>query len=95
MEFSAIFHDTTKKYCYAVEKGSFVIRLKTKKDDIKRVTLLYQDKYIPISFVDTRNQIQMEKVASDSYCDYYEANLQIDMVCLRYQFELEDYSGQI
>ena len=46
MEFSAIFHDTTKKYAYALEKGRFVIRLKTKKNDIKRVTLLYQDKYI-------------------------------------------------
>ena len=31
MEFSAIFHDTTKKYAYALEKGCFVIRLKTKK----------------------------------------------------------------
>lgn len=95
MEFSAIFHDTTKKYCYALEKGTFIIRLKTKKNDIKRVTLHYQDKYIPISFMDTRNQMDMEKVASDKYCDYYEACVQMDVVCLRYQFELEDMEGQI
>lgn len=95
MEFSAIFHDTTKKYCYALEKGSFIIRLKTKKNDIKRVTLHCQDKYIPISFMDTRNQMDMEKVASDKYCDYYEACVQMDVVCLRYQFELEDMEGQI
>lgn len=31
MEFSTIFHDTTKKYAYALEKGCFVIRIKTKK----------------------------------------------------------------
>ncbi|MBQ2900523.1 MAG: alpha-glycosidase [Agathobacter sp.] len=95
MEFSAIFHDTTKKYCYALEKGYFVIRLKTKRNDIKRVTLLYQDKYIPINFHDTRASKEMHKIASDNYCDYYEVRLEMDMVCLRYQFELEDYEGQI
>lgn len=95
MEFSAIFHDTTKKYCYALEKGLFAIRLKTKKNDIKRVTLLYQDKYIPIDFFDTRASKDMQKIASDNYCDYYEVQLEMDMVCLRYQFELEDYDGQI
>ena len=94
MEFSAIFHDTTKKYCYALEKGHFVIRLKTKKNDLKRVTLLYQDKYIPIDFYDTRATLEMQKIASDNYCDYYEAQLEMDMVCLRYQFELEDMRGR-
>lgn len=54
MEFSAIFHDTTKKYAYALKKGLFAIRLKTKKNDIKRATLLFQDKYIPVDFFDTR-----------------------------------------
>ncbi len=95
MEFSAIFHDTTKKYVYALEKGHFVIRLKTKKNDLKRVTLHYQDKYIPVDFMDTREQLEMKKVASDNYCDYYEAQLNMDLVCLRYQFELEDSEGQI
>ena len=95
MEFSAIFHDTTKKYAYALEKGLFVIRLKTKKNDIKRVTLLYQDKYIPIDFYDTRERKDMYKIASDNYCDYYEVQVEMDMVCLRYQFELEDCEGKI
>jgi len=95
MEFSAIFHDTTKKYAYALKKGQFVIRLKTKKNDIKRVTLHCQDKYIPLQFIDTRVQKDMKKIASDNYCDYYEVQMEIDLVCLRYQFELEDYEGQI
>lgn len=95
MEFSAIFHDTTKKYAYALEKGHFVIRLKTKKNDIKRVTLLYQDKYIPVQFIDTRKRKDMYRIASDNYCDYYEVQVEMDMVCLRYQFELEDYEGNV
>lgn len=95
MEFSAIFHDTTKKYAYALEKGHFVIRIKTKKNDIKRVTLLHQDKYIPVQFHDTRCATEMYKIASDNYCDYYEVQLDMDMVCLRYQFKLEDYEGNV
>lgn len=95
MEFSGIFHDTTKKYAYVLEKGLFAIRIKTKKDDIKRVTLLYQDKYIPVNFYDTRERKDMYKIASDNYCDYYEVQVKMDMVCLRYQFELEDYDGNI
>lgn len=95
MEFSAIFHDTTKKYAYALEKGHFVIRIKTKKNDIKRVTLLHQDKYIPVQFHDTRCATEMYKIASDNYCDYYEVQLDMDMVCLRYQFMLEDYEGNV
>lgn len=78
-----------------MEKGHFVIRLKTKKNDLRRVTLHYQDKYIPVNFIDTRAQMDMVKIASDNYCDYYEAQLDMDMVCLRYQFELEDMDGQI
>lgn len=95
MEFAAIFHDTTKKYAYALEKGLFVIRIKTKKNDVKRVTLLYQDKYIPVDFFDTRERKNMYKIASDNYCDYYEVQVEMDMVCLRYQFELEDYEGNV
>lgn len=95
MECAAIFHDTNKKYCYALEKGRFVIRLKTKKDDLKRVVLHYQDKYIPINFYDTRECREMKKIATDNWCDYYETELEIDMVCLRYQFELEDFEGKI
>lgn len=95
MEHSAIFHDTNKKYCCALEKGLFAIRLKTKKDDLRNVTLHYVDKYIPVEFHDTSAKIPMKKIASDRWCDYYEAQIQIDMVCLRYHFELEDQSGQV
>lgn len=94
MEFSAIFHEINKKYCYAIEKGRFVIRLKTKKDDLEKVILHYQDKYIPTTFFDTRAFLVMEKIASDCWCDYYEAQIEMDMVCLRYFFELVDKEGQ-
>ena len=95
MEYAAVFHDTNKKYCYAVQKGKFAIRLKTKKDDIKQVILHYQDKYIPLDFADTRQQTVMSKIASDCWNDYFEAIIDIDMVCLRYFFQLVDSKNTI
>ena len=36
MEYSAILHDMDKRFCYAIDKDLFVIRVQVKKDDIKR-----------------------------------------------------------
>ena len=35
MEYSAIFHDMDKRFCYAIDKDLFVIRVQVKKDDMK------------------------------------------------------------
>ena len=39
MEYSAIFHDMDKRFCYAIEKDLFVIRVQVKKDDMKEIIL--------------------------------------------------------
>ncbi|MDO4333344.1 MAG: glycoside hydrolase family 13 protein [Eubacteriales bacterium] len=95
MEFSAIYHDVNKKYCYALKKGRFLIRLKVKKDDMQKVVLHYQDKYIKVEMLDTRRTVEMRKAASDCWCDYYEAEIEIDVICLRYYFELTDRAGMV
>lgn len=94
MEYAAIRHFADKRYCYAVEKGCFLIRLETKKGDTAKVTLHVQDKYLTIQHVDTRQEYAMTIAYSDRYIDYYEAVIDIDVVCLRYFFEIEDISGK-
>ena len=94
MELSAINHDASKKNCYALHKGRFVFRIKTKKNDIIRIVLHYQDKYIDTQIFDTRQKAGMQKFASDSLCDYYEAEIDMDVICLRYYFELTDALGK-
>ena len=54
MEYAAIYHDMDKRYCYAVDKNKFIIRITTKKGDMEKVTLHTQDKYIPLVKKDTR-----------------------------------------
>jgi len=94
MEYSAILHDMDKRFCYAIDKGLFVIRIQVKKDDIKEIILHYMDKYISIELKDTRKTVPMKKIASSQFHDYYEAQIRIDMICLRYFFEFTDMHGE-
>ena len=95
MELAAIRHFADNNYCYAVEEGRFLIRLETKRGDMAKVRLHAQEKYLPVSYLDTRQIYDMTLACSDRYRDYYEAVISIDVVCLRYFFELEDTSGQV
>ena len=94
MEYSAILHDMDKRFCYAIDKGLFVIRIQVKKDDIKEIILHYVDKYISIELKDTRKTVPMKKIASSQFHDYYEAQVRMDMICLRYFFEFTDMHGE-
>ncbi len=94
MEYSAIFHDMDKRFCYAIDKDLFVIRVQVKKDDMKEVILHYEDKYIPMERKDTRMTLPMKKVATSQFHDYYEAQLQMNVICLRYFFEFTDMQGE-
>ncbi|WP_322169685.1 alpha amylase N-terminal ig-like domain-containing protein [Acutalibacter caecimuris] len=93
MELAAIRHFADKTYCYALEKGRFLIRLETKRGDMARVRLHTQEKYLPAGL--TRQVQDMELACADRYRDYYEAVVTIDMVCLRYFFEMEDATGRV
>lgn len=95
MEYTGIRHEADKRYCFAIEKGKFIIRIQTKKDDMEKVVLHWRDKYIPLELADTRDACEMEKVASDRFFDYYEAVVEMDVICLRYYFELIDKVGEI
>ncbi len=95
MEYAAVRHFADKRYCYALEKGRFLIRLETKKGDAANVTIHMQDKYLPVKYHDTRNTQNMRKAYSDNYIDYYEAVIEMDVVCLRYFFAIEDQSGKV
>lgn len=90
MEFSGIYHEPTRRFAYATSKNNFCIRIKTKKDDVKRVIIHTRDKYLPLEILDTQKNAEMELFASDSYFDYWEISLNFDVICLRYFFELTD-----
>ncbi len=93
MNRGAIAHMPDSRYCFCKTPGQFVFRLQTGRDDLAQVRLHYRDKYIPLRIFDTRASVPMRRVAQDGYHDYYEAELSIDVVCLRYYFELTGLDG--
>lgn len=94
MNRGAICHMPDSRYCYCIEPGRFVFRLQTGRDDLAQVRLHHRDKYIPLRFLDTRAVTDMRRVAQDDCHDYYEVELTIDVVCLRYFFELVGRDGE-
>ncbi len=94
MELAAIRHFEDKNYCYALEKGRFLIRLEGKRGDLRRVRLHVQEKYLSPRQLDTRQAYDMELSCSDLYRDYFQAVVDADVICLRYYFQLEDSQGQ-
>lgn len=94
MNRGAIAHMPDSRYSYCIKPGRFLFRLQTGRDDIAQVKMHYRDKYIPVRLFDTRAVTDMKRVAQDDCHDYFEAELEIDVVCLRYFFELIDQDGQ-
>ena len=95
MEYAAIRHFGDKRYCYAIKKGQFLIRLEVKKEDVESVTLYMQDKYLPVESIDTRKKQLMKLAYSDHYIDYYEVIIEMNVICLRYFFEIKDKTGKV
>ncbi len=93
MERAAIVHSPDRRFCYALDAGRFLIRIRAKAGDLRRLTLHTQDKYIPRTRLDTHGEQAMELAASDGVWDCFETVLSMDMVCLRYFFQLEDTQG--
>lgn len=94
MNRGAIAHMPDKRYCFCLSPGRFLFRLQTGRDDIEKVILHYRDKYIPVFLLDTRQSIEMKLAARDGCHDYFEVDLDIDVVCLRYFFEIIDRAGE-
>ncbi len=94
MNRGAIAHLPDSRYCYCLQPGRFLFRLQTGREDIAQVILHSRDKYLPIKFFDTRMETPMHLAARDGCHDYFEAELDIDVVCLRYFFEIVDTAGE-
>lgn len=93
MNYGAVAHMPDSRYCFCLRPGHFLFRLQTGREDIRKVTLHTRDKYIPIQFMDTRSSMEMKLAARDHCHDYFEGEMDIDVVCLRYYFELEAMDG--
>lgn len=90
----AVYHKIDSDYCYALEKNKFLVKLRTKQEDVKEVNLIYFDKYK--YYRDKKRYYKpMKKVASDGMFDYYEIIIDLNMLSFVYIFELIDGEEKI
>jgi len=92
----AIYHKINSDYVYPIDEKRIMIKIRTKKDDIKNIKLNFIDKYFYIR----NNKIEMnikdmKKIATDDIFDYYENVVEFDVISLTYYFEMEDINGDI
>lgn len=91
MQHEAVFHTSEAPYGFALSVKEWKVRLRTGKDGIARVNVIYGDRY---NSPGSEAVLPMERVAGTRYFDYYEAVLPAPAKRVRYQFLLEGTSGQ-
>ncbi len=94
MLFEAIYHSTDSEYSHALDENTVVLRLRTKKDDIKKCVVCYGDRAcyrepIPV------DSLEMHVVASDRLFDYFEVEFHTEFNRICYYFILFDGSTSV
>ncbi len=90
MLLEAIYHRPKDNYAYACTNEEIYIQIRTKKNDIDKVTLLNGD---PYQWEDGKwiyNNINMVLTGSDHLFDYWSVRLSPPFKRLRYGFLLQD-----
>ncbi|PYZ95838.1 alpha-glycosidase [Alteribacter lacisalsi] len=83
----AVFHQPKSHYAYAYDKETLHIRIRTKRNDMDNVYVVHGDKYrFTPEYIQTT---KMEKFASDSLFDYYQAAVKPEYRRFAYAFRLE------
>ncbi|SDY31072.1 Glycosidase [Evansella caseinilytica] len=88
----AVYHRPKSEFAYAVDENTLHIRLKTKRDEVTKVTLVYGDPYDfdPQKKCWISTQKEMSFNGSDGLHDYWLTDVMPPHRRLRYGFMLED-----
>ncbi|MBE3594007.1 MAG: alpha amylase N-terminal ig-like domain-containing protein [Candidatus Carbobacillus altaicus] len=86
MRIPEVLHDLTPRYVYPIDETHLVLRLKSRRKSVQKVTVIYGDRYQPDTEDDRRS---MRKMGHDSQYDYWQCVLEFPKRRARYQFLLE------
>jgi len=94
MNKAAVFHRVDSEYSYLLDEKTVVLRLRCAKDDMKSVSVFYGNRVYWGAEVPVK-EIKMEKIATGSLHDYYEAVVQPGFRRMFYYFLLDDGVEQV
>lgn len=106
MEKCALYHKSKSSYAYAYDQKTLHIKMKSKKGDVKKATLLYGDPYdfrsnfISGNLADShsdwnKEEKQMTFLGSDQHFDYWLAEVEPKWRRLKYAFLLNDDDSDV
>ncbi|MDY0324233.1 MAG: alpha amylase N-terminal ig-like domain-containing protein [Candidatus Carbobacillus sp.] len=81
-----VWHEVTPRYVYPIDDTHLVLRLKTRRGSVQKVSIVYGDRYQPYSKDDTH---RMRKMGHDRQYDYWQSVLAFPKRRARYTFLLE------
>lgn len=90
MELEAIFHLPYSSYAHLLENGNLVIRLRTKKNDIKKVFCVVWERFNK----QLEYHYELNLKLSDKLFDYYEIEFKPNFKRLAYMFLIKDTQGK-
>lgn len=79
-------HEVTARYVYPIDDTHLVLRLKTARGTVQKVSVVFGDRYQPYAKDDTH---RMRKVGHDGQYDYWQSVLAFPKRRARYKFLLE------
>ncbi len=92
MDFSSLKHKNDSIYSFPISSDEIEIRLLTKaNDDIKKVELIYNDKYLFHSGI---KSVEMHKICSDGIYDYYIKQMKLVDKRFAYVFKITTLDDQ-
>ena len=93
MNKAGILHRVDSEYCYMADEKTVVLRLRSEKDDLKSVSVVYGNRF-DREEPPVYHKALMEKVCTGLYHDYYEVSFKPGFHRVFYYFELEGADGE-
>lgn len=88
----AVFHRADSEMCYLADNGNVVITVKTKKNDIADMVLLYSDRYDGKTKSESTGY-RLKRSATDELYDYFTIEFRCKFTRLCYYFLVTDKDG--
>ncbi|WP_445486640.1 alpha-glycosidase [Niallia sp. 03133] len=95
IDLASIYHRTVDNYCYLHDEETLHIRIRTKKDNVAEIVLLFGDQYEIVDYKWITFRQTMEKAGSDCLFDYWQVSIKTNYKRIRYGFILKDWEQEM
>ncbi|OCL27915.1 hypothetical protein U472_01555 [Orenia metallireducens] len=90
----AVYHQPYGNYAYPIADDKLFIQLRAKKGDLKKVHVVYDERFRDWDSSSPRFTLKLDRYSSDEFFDYFRAEMQFSKKRFKYYFLLDDGTEQ-